>query len=91
MKGLRLKTPRPQLDAEAYRDLHRQILERDGWRCQGCGSMRNLQVHHKEFRSRSGDDTEINLITLCAMCHQQVHRSIRCGRGEEPGEDNPKN
>jgi len=37
----------------------------------------NLQVHHKEFRSRSGDDSEDNLITLCSLCHESRHRS-RC-------------
>ena len=26
---------------------------------------KNLQVHHKEFRSHSGDDSENNVITLC--------------------------
>lgn len=26
------------LDTDAYQQLCRQVLERDGWRCQGCGS-----------------------------------------------------
>ena len=43
------KSPRLRLDSESYRDLHRQILERDGWRCQVCGSMQHLQVHHLNF------------------------------------------
>lgn len=29
------------------------------------GIMSNLEVHYKEFRSQSGDDSEENLITLC--------------------------
>lgn len=37
--------------------------------------MSNLEVHHKEFRSQSGDDSEPNLITLCTACHATVHRS----------------
>lgn len=48
------KTIRRRLDAKSYRNLHRQVLERDGWRCQGCGSMQRLQVHHMKFRSHSG-------------------------------------
>jgi len=35
--------------------------------------MESLQVHHKQFRSRSGDDQEANLITLCNDCHNQAH------------------
>ncbi len=74
MKKIPSKSPRLRLDANSYHELHRQILERDGWRCQACGSMQNLQVHHLKLRSRSGGDEEQNLITLCAECHERVHR-----------------
>ena len=67
------KRPRLQLDREAYQLLYRQVLQRDGWRCQFCGNRRNLQVHHILPRSQSGDDTEENLTTLCSECHDQVH------------------
>ena len=68
------KGPRLRLAPELYEDLRQQVLRRDGWRCQGCGAMWNLEVHHKEFRSQSGDDSEDNLITLCVACHSVVHR-----------------
>ncbi|MGA3319045.1 MAG: HNH endonuclease [Candidatus Korobacteraceae bacterium] len=67
------KNPRVRLDSTNYAKLQRQVLERDGWRCQVCGSMQNLQVHHLKFRSRSGGDEEQNLITLCAECHARTH------------------
>jgi 5-methylcytosine-specific restriction endonuclease McrA len=72
-KEIGCKNPPLRLDAESYRELHRQVLERDGWRCQFCGSMQNLQVHHLKYRSQSGGDEEPNLITLCAECHAAVH------------------
>ncbi len=68
--------PKPapsRLDPVSYETLRQQVLRRDGWRCQLCGTMTNLEVHHKEFRSQSGDDSEQNLITLCAACHASVH------------------
>lgn len=68
------KSARLRLGPKAYRELHRQVLERDGWRCQTCGSMQNLQVHHQQLRSHSGNDEEQNLITLCAECHARLHR-----------------
>jgi 5-methylcytosine-specific restriction endonuclease McrA len=67
------RRPRLRLDAPLYKELHRKILERDGWRCQYCGFMSNLQVHHIRSRSRHGDDAEENLITLCASCHKRIH------------------
>jgi 5-methylcytosine-specific restriction endonuclease McrA len=74
MNNIRVKNPRLRLDSTNYHELHRQVLERDGWRCQVCGSMQNLQVHHLKLRSRSGGDEEQNLITLCAACHERIHR-----------------
>ncbi len=73
-KKVAYKSRRIRLDSTSYGKLHRQVLERDGWRCQVCGSMQNLQVHHLKFRSQSGGDEEQNLITLCAECHEWMHR-----------------
>ncbi len=70
---IRPKDTSVRLDALSYENLRRQILRRDGWRCQSCSTMSNLEVHHKEFRSHSGSDAEENLITLCASCHARVH------------------
>lgn len=63
-----------RLDSASYERLRQEILRRDNWRCQCCGTMTNLEVHHKEFRSHSGEDAEENLITLCTRCHAGVHR-----------------
>ena len=78
MKKIPAKNPRLRLDSTSYAKLQRQVLERDGWRCQVCGSMQNLQVHHLKFRSQSGSDEEQNLITLCAECHERMHRKTAC-------------
>jgi 5-methylcytosine-specific restriction endonuclease McrA len=69
--------PKPvglRLDALEYESLRKQVLRRDGWRCQSCGAMSNLEVHHQQFRSHSGYDCEENLITLCTRCHAGIHR-----------------
>jgi len=71
---IRPKATTVRLDPLSYERLHRQILRRDGWRCQSCGTMTTLEVHHREFRSHSGDDSEDNLITMCTACHARVHR-----------------
>jgi len=73
MTRLRKRRPRLRLDPGPYRRLCQHVLERDGWRCQRCGSLVNLQVHHINPRSRLGDDAEQNLITLCGSCHRLMH------------------
>jgi 5-methylcytosine-specific restriction endonuclease McrA len=66
---IRPKAAPTRLDPLSYENLRQRILRRDGWRCQSCGTMSNLEIHHKQFRSHSGNDSEENLITMCTACH----------------------
>jgi 5-methylcytosine-specific restriction endonuclease McrA len=68
------KSSRLRLAPKMYENLRQQVLRRDEWRCQSCGAPSNLEVHHRELRSQSGNDAEQNLITLCTRCHSIVHR-----------------
>ena len=61
-----------------------RALMRDGFTCQLCGSQRNLEAHHIRYRSRGGDDSETNLITLCRDCHVAVHASLASVRARVP-------
>jgi 5-methylcytosine-specific restriction endonuclease McrA len=73
MRCPRQRRPRLKLGVEEYEYLRQQVLERDGWRCQNCGSPRDLHAHHLAKRSKLGDDALDNLITLCATCHRRQH------------------
>jgi 5-methylcytosine-specific restriction endonuclease McrA len=77
MDRLRQKQPRLKLDLEKYEALKSEVLERDGWRCQDCGSATMLEVHHVQPRSKLGHDTSDNLITLCVDCHGRRHATNR--------------
>src|ERR1700680_1768991 len=98
---MRARRPRLTLDPEAYRKLCRTVLERDGWRCQSCGQIEGLQVHHIQPRSRLGDDTPENPIALCAAVWlsvgnvpdsdpQMPFREIGPGTGESHCTGNPR-
>jgi 5-methylcytosine-specific restriction endonuclease McrA len=55
--------------AGSYR---KQILERDGYKCQNCGNVLpadQLEVHHIKSRAKRGKNLSTNLITLCFDCH----------------------
>jgi hypothetical protein len=62
MSSMRPDPPPFRLDPVSYENLRQQILRRDGWRCQSCGAMSNLEVHDKQFRSHSGHDSEVRLL-----------------------------
>jgi len=70
------KVKRIKLGKQAYHRLMKQVLERDGWRCRKCGSLENLQIHHKMKRSQLGNDSLDNLVTLCVHCHMAEHGQL---------------
>jgi hypothetical protein len=74
MKAIRQRKPRLRLNPDSYRKLRTDVLERDGWRCQNCGTSECLQVHHIRSRGAVRHDVAENLITPCADCHRLVYR-----------------
>ena len=50
--------------------LRERVLERDRFRCRGCGRRSALVVHHRDRRNRAN-----LLVTLCIRCHIRIHRS----------------
>lgn len=53
-----------------------KVLNRDNYTCQCCKGRHKgnrLEVHHIIHRSNGGSDEENNLITLCSVCHYNVH------------------
>jgi 5-methylcytosine-specific restriction endonuclease McrA len=77
MSEIRAKRSPIRLDARAYRELCKEVLERDGRRCQSCGSLSAVEVHHQRFRSHQGADAKSNLITLCCKCHREIHEHAK--------------
>ena len=53
------------------------ILTRDKYTCQNCkgkNKSNRLEVHHIVFRKNGGSDEHDNLITLCKICHDNLHK-----------------
>lgn len=63
--------------AEARGPWARAVKERDGNRCQRCGSPEGVEAHHIRPLAQGGGDTLDNGITLCGGCHKAVHRAMR--------------
>ena len=47
MNQIPARNPRLRLARELYEDLRQQVLRRDGWRCQRCGAISNLEFTTK--------------------------------------------
>lgn len=70
--------PKVPVAASEYGHLRVEVLMRDNWKCQLCGAMMNLDIHHRQFRSHGGPNELGNLITLCRDCHEAQHGHRRC-------------
>lgn len=57
-----------------FERIRRKILKRDNYKCVECGSDEKLNVHHIIQRSKGGDNSESNLVTLCLKCHAEKHK-----------------
>ena len=56
----------------------RRVLVRDGGHCMvpGCRNHRYLDLHHILPRSRGGDHSPSNLVTVCSTHHELLHRDV---------------
>lgn len=51
-----------------------EIMQRDDWKCRGCGSGdKMLQVHHRRYARKLWDAPDHDLVTLCVECHAEQH------------------
>lgn len=55
------------------RAVYAAVDARDQRRCRCCGRREKLHHHHLTFRSKGGQDTTQNLVTLDALCHALLH------------------
>jgi ribosomal protein S27AE len=64
-----------------------QVLKRDNYTCQQCGSHSKLQAHHKKSSKYfPGLLLEVNNgETLCKTCHQLVPKTLGLFASEKPG------
>ena len=60
------------LRSDEWAELRGEVLLRDEFQCQVCGSKRNLEVHHVSYIALGNESLE-DLTTLCRGCHQSIH------------------
>lgn len=63
------------LNSPQWKVRRREIIKRDGFKCQHCGTKFKLQIHHKYYENGNAPWEYPNgaLITLCECCHWKFH------------------
>ena len=72
------------IHSEEWRQKRNQVLKRDGFRCQMCGTAKNLRVHHISYEHLNQDEELDDLITLCDNCHTKIHEQDIKHKGTVP-------
>jgi len=67
--------PQEQKLQSKWQRVRKAAFERDGYKCQICGSQKNLCGHHVQERAKHPELAyEVtNIITLCKSCHAKQH------------------
>lgn len=73
----------PAHDRKISDPLRIEVLRRDRYTCVKCGwthenwnrsDPRHLELHHTEPHAKGGENVLNNLITVCTICHDDIHR-----------------
>ena len=72
----------PEHDRHIPEAVYKAVFRRDNYTCNNCGwnytlfdqDHRHLEAHHIIAHAKGGSNDVDNLITLCNVCHDVVHR-----------------
>lgn len=73
----------PEHDRHIADDIRREVLRRDGYKCQECNwahdewnpsDPRHLEIHHIKHHVKGGANIKENLKSFCTVCHDKIHR-----------------
>ncbi len=62
------------MKTDAWNNKRMERIKMDGYKCQLCGSAKNLCVHHITY-DRIGCEKMDDLITVCKKCHEKLHEA----------------
>ena len=72
------KVTRPK--KAARKAAYETVAKRAGGRCEACNAV-GVQIHHRLYRSRGGEDALVNLLALCLEHHGIAHTAVGEARG----------
>ena len=77
-------------DHPYWRYIRQFRLWLDGYRCRHCGTLYDLNVHHRQPIKDGGHPYAMdNLITLCEPCHRETHTQLDTHKDQTPARPAP--
>lgn len=66
-------TKKEYLESPYWKNIKKEIYSTRECSCESCGSIGNLELHHKTYKYLGTEDEKKYLYILCRDCHQLVH------------------
>ena len=63
------------LKSSQWKKKRLKAIKLAGGKCSACGSLNDLQVHHKHYKTLFQESPKNDLVVFCAGCHQNHHES----------------
>ena len=60
------------LKSKHWQDIRHKVFQEYGYRCDQCGSSKNLHIHHITYE-HLGEEKISDLVPLCEDCHKRLH------------------
>src|SRR5215475_14250466 len=77
LEALRAMPYEEYLTTPEWLATRKRILKRDHYQCQGCRATNVMfNVHHYTY-ARLGCELDEDLVTLCEVCHDELHRLMK--------------
>jgi len=61
------------IHSEIWRARASEMIRKGGYRCQQCGNIGKLEVHHNAY-NRLGAELDSDLLVVCKKCHEKIHK-----------------
>ena len=61
------------LNSRKWQKIRARIIQRRLFRCEQCGSRKQLEVHHLTYKRVGGNEKDDDLEVLCRSCHKIEH------------------
>lgn len=60
------------INSTQWKNFRIKLFKERGFKCELCGSKKNLQVHHITYENLSTEKDD-DVLILCQVCHQKAH------------------
>ena len=72
------------LQSDDWKIRRKELMDLANWICSNCGE-KAILLHHLNYNNLGNEELDIDVITLCTDCHNEIHEKGDYGYDEYKG------